>query len=315
MKSIALPEAENEKVLRAAAKLVELGAAKPVLVGAPDAVGRAAAEHGVALDGIEIVNAEEEGFLAELKADFLAQSSELSEKALGRKFRDPLNVAAAMVRTGRADCLAAGIVHTTGEVILAAQVFVGTRPGISVISSIGMVEFPNFKTSEGNLICFADCAVNARPTSEELAEIAMASADTVVSLLGWRPRVAMLSFSTKGSSEHEEVERVRAAVEIARERRPGLAIDGEFQLDAAIIPEVAARKVGDGSEVAGRANVLIFPDLGAGNIGVKMTQIFAGATAHGPLLQGFSKPVTDFSRSAPVEEIVGNLTALAVLAQ
>ena len=165
------------------------------------------------------------------------------------------------------------------------------------------------------MICFADCAVNARPSSEELADIALASADTVSLLLGWAPRVAMLSFSTKGSSEHEEVDRVRAAVEIARERRPELAVDGEFQLDAAIIPAVAAKKVKVPSAVAGKANVVIFPDLGAGNIGVKMVQIFAGATAHGPLLQGFARPVTDFSRSAPVEEIVGNLVMLAVTAQ
>ena len=314
-KSIALPEATNEKVLLAAARLVELGAAQPILVGIPAEIRAAAADCGVDLTEIPVVDAADEAFLAELKQEFLAVCSDLSEKALGRRFRDPMNVAAAMVRTGRADCLAAGIVHTTGEVILTAQVFIGTKPGISVISSLGMVEFPHYETSEGNMICFADCAVNAKPTSEELADIALASADTVSLLLGWEPRVAMLSFSTKGSSEHEEVDRVRAAVEIARERRPELAVDGEFQLDAAIIPAVAAKKVKEPSAVAGRANVVIFPDLGAGNIGVKMVQIFADATAHGPLLQGFVKPVTDFSRSAPVEEIVGNLVMLAVTAQ
>ena len=314
-KSITLPEATNEKVLLAAAKLVELGAAQPVLVGNPDEIKAAAADCGVDLTALPVVDTTDEAFLSELKRDFLALSSEFSEKALGRRFRDPMNVAAAMVRTGRADCLAAGIVHTTGEVILAAQMFIGTKPGISVISSIGMVEFPNYTTSEGNMICFADCAVNAKPSSEELADIALASADTVSMLLGWEPRVALLSFSTKGSSEHEEVDRVRAAVEIARERRPELAIDGEFQLDAAIIPAVAAKKVKEASPVAGKANVVIFPDLGAGNISVKMVQIFAGATAHGPLLQGFARPVTDFSRSAPVEEIVGNLVMLAVTAQ
>ena len=156
-------------------------------------------------------------------------------------------------------------------------------------------------------------AYRLQKPQEELADIAIVSTDTVSTLLGWSRVV--LSFSTKGSSEHEDVERVRNAVDIIRERRPDIKADGEFQLDAAIIPEVAEKKVKDGSDVAGRANILVFPDLGAGNIGVKMAQIFANAIAHGPMLQGFARPVTDFSRSAPIEEIVGNLIMLAVMAQ
>lgn len=313
--SIVLPEAAEEKILQAARKVADINAADPILLGNPDEITAAAKAAGVLLEGIRIVDAEDEAFKEKLISDFLATSDDFSEKALNRKFREPLNVAAAMVRTGYADCLGAGLTRSTGEVILTAQLMIGMREGISTVSSIGIAEFPNFSGPEGNLLCFTDCAVNMKPSPEELADIAVASAQTVSALLGWEPRVAMLSFSTKGSGEHEDVEKVREAVEIVRSRKPGLLIDGELQLDAAIIPEVAKKKVRDGSPVAGRANILVFPDLGAGNIGVKMAQIFGGAIAHGPLLQGFARPVTDFSRSAPVEEIVGNLVMLAVYAQ
>ena len=272
IKSILLPEATEEKVLLAAQKLVELGAAEPVLIGDPEEIAVCAGKFGVNVDGIRIIDITDEAFIDKLKTEFLAVSSDLSEKALGRRFRDPLNTGAAMVRLGYADCLAAGIARTTGEVILCAQIFIGLKPEISVISSIGMVEFPEFKSSEGNMLCFTDCA-ERQASSEELADIAIVSADTVSTLLGWEPRVGLLSFSTKGSSEYEDVERVRNAVDIIRERRPDIKADGEFQLDAAIIPEVAEKKVKDGSDVAGRANILVFPDLGAGNIGVKMAQI------------------------------------------
>lgn len=315
VKSILLPESTEEKILRAARKIADLGAARPILLGLTNEIFDAAQSYGISLENMEIMDSENETIKAEVIAKFLTISDELSEKALNRKFRDNMNYAAALVRLGYADCLGAGLTHTTGEVILTAQMFIGMQKGISVVSSIGLAEFPNFTSSEDNMLCFTDCAVNVKPTSEELADIAIVSARTVKALLGWEPRVGMLSFSTKGSSEHEEAAKVIEAVRAAKEREPDLLIDGEFQLDAAIIPAVAAKKVKEPSQVAGRANILVFPDLGAGNIGVKMAQIFGGAVAHGPLLQGFAKPVTDFSRSAPVDEIVGNLVMLTVYAQ
>jgi len=314
-KKIVFPESTEEKILLAARRVCDDRIAEPILIGNKDAIAARAAELGISLKGFSFVDHQDESIKNALIASYLSTSDELSEKALNRKFRDPLNFAAAMVKVGQADCLAAGIAHTTGEVVLAAQVFIGMQKGISTVSSLGIAEFPNWTGPQGHFLVLTDCAVQPRPTSEELADIAVASADTVRCLLNWEPRVAMLSFSTKGSSTHEDVETVAKAVELARQKCPGLLVDGEFQLDAAIIPEAAAKKVKGESPVAGRANILVFPNLGAGNIGVKMTQIFAGAVAYGPILQGFAKPVTDFSRSAPVEEMVGNLVMLVVRAQ
>jgi phosphate acetyltransferase len=220
-----------------------------------------------------------------------------------------------MVKFGEADCMVAGLSHTTGEVIMAAQMILGMRDDIATVSSMGILSIPGYNGPEGELLAIADCAVSAAPGSGELADIAISTADTVRQLLGWEPRVALLSFSTKGSASHERVDVVLEALRMVHERRPDILIDGELQLDSAIVPEVAARKVHEESPVAGRANVLVFPSLEAGNIGVKLVQRFAGAVAYGPLLQGFAKPVSDLSRGAPVEEIVGAITMVAVSAQ
>jgi phosphate acetyltransferase len=177
------------------------------------------------------------------------------------------------------------------------------------------MSIPGYEGPEGNLIAIADCAVCVAPGDQELADIAISTADTVHSLLGWEPRVALLSFSTKGSATHERVDTVLRALEMVRERRPDILIDGELQLDSAIVPEVAAKKVPGESPVAGRANTIIFPNLESGNIGVKLVQRFANGIAYGPLLQGFAKTVSDLSRGAPVAEIVGAITMAAVCAQ
>lgn len=313
--SIVFPEALEEKVLLAAKKVLDLGVAKPVLVGNRTEIEAAGKAFGVSLEGFVIADNTDERACAELIGEYIKLSNEFSEKTLTRKLKNPLNFAAAMVRCGRADCLAAGYNHPTGDVIYASQVFIGMQEGISTISSFGVVEIPSFETSEGHLLTITDCAVCPAPRSEELADIAIVTSDTMKKLLGWEPRAAMLSFSTRGSAQHEEVDKVTEAVRIANERRPDLKIDGEFQIDAAILPAVAAKKVKGESAVAGKANIIVFPDLEAGNIGVKLIQIFGKCLAYGPLLQGFARPVTDFSRSAPVDEIVGNLTMLSVLAQ
>lgn len=198
---------------------------------------------------------------------------------------------------------------------MASEMIIGLQEGISTVSSTGILLIPGYEGPEGNLLGIADCAVCPAPDSKELADIAISTADTLHSLMGWEPRVALLSFSTKGSASHDRVATVLKALEMVRERRPDLLIDGELQLDSAIVPEVAAKKVRGDSPVAGRANILIFPDLNAGNIGVKLVQRFAKGVAYGPLLQGFAKPVSDLSRGAPVEEIVGAVTMVAVRAQ
>jgi phosphate acetyltransferase len=180
---------------------------------------------------------------------------------------------------------------------------------------MGIMSIHGYQGPQGNLIAIADCAVAPAPDSSELADIAISTADTVKRLLGWQPRVALLSFSTKGSASHERVETVIKALRMVKERTPDLLVDGELQLDSAIVPEVAAKKIKGESPVAGRANTLIFPDLNAGNIGVKLVQRFANGVAYGPLLQGFAKPVSDLSRGAPVEEIVGATTMVVVCAQ
>ena len=221
-----------------------------------------------------------------------------------RLLEKPLHRAGAAVATGEADAMLAGVEHTTGKVIEAAMMTVGLLKDVSTPSSYFLMQWP------GRDLVFADCAVNIAPSSQELADIAVATILSARSILRKEPRVALLSFSTKGSAKHENVARVVKAVEIARARMPGVLIDGELQLDAALSPDVAVRKIPSGSPLAGRANVLIFPDLNAGNIAYKTAVILGGAKATGPILQGFAKPVSDLSRSATVEDIVSTAALL-----
>ena len=236
------------------------------------------------------------------------------EKALGRRMQDPLYYAMAMQRVGEADVTFAGIDNTTGDVLLAGQMIIGMKPGISTISSIGLADIPGYEGSEGSLLAVGDSAVCTNPSAEQLASIAISACDTVQELLGWEPRCAMVCYSTLGSGQGELIDKVTEALKIANELRPDLAIDGEFQLDAAIVPAVAEKKVKRESKVAGKANVLIWPDLNVGNTAVKLIQQFGHANAYGPMLQGFNSIVCDCSRGAPVSEIKGNVVISAVRA-
>ena len=312
-KRVAFPESESVPILQCAARVVEERIGTPVLVGNKETIEALAKENGVSTDGFEYFDNTSDEEKAAFAAEYVAKVGS-KEKIVMKKL--PANIKAAMLllKAGRVDCVAAGKECSTGDVIIETMSIIGMQEGVLSPSSLGIAEIPGFEGPEGEMLGIADCAITAQPNAEELAGIAIASAETVKTMLGWEPRVAMLAFSTTGSAEHESIDVVREAVKIVNEKRPDIKCDGEFQLDSAIIPAVAEHKVKRPSEVAGKANVLIFPNLHAGNIGVKLIQIFGHANAYGPVMQGFAQPVCDFSRSAPVEEMLGNVAMLIIRA-
>ncbi|SKB83555.1 phosphate acetyltransferase [Lachnospiraceae bacterium] len=312
---VAFPEALNEKMMQAAYEAGSEGYIKPILVGDEAEIRAAIAERGYNEEVFSIVDINNEEYKAMLVEKYTSlPETRLKEKALRRRMEDRLQFAMVMQASGEADVTFAGIDYTTGDVLLAGQMIIGLKPGIATISSIGLCDIPGYEGSEGSLLAVGDSAVCTNPNAEQLASIAISACDTVKSLLDWEPRCACVSYSTLGSGQGELIDKVTEAVKIANELRPDLAIDGEFQLDAAINPEVAKKKVGRESKVAGQANVVIWPDLNVGNVAVKLIQQFGHANAYGPMLQGFNKVVCDCSRSAPVSEIKGNIVISAVRA-
>ncbi len=313
-KRIVFPEAENEIILQAARQVIELNAGRPLLVGSPAVIKSVAHLAGIPLDDFDIFDNTDEEKLNSLARRYALTPGDFTASKECGDLRHPLNCAMVLCKLGDVDCVAAGRQYSTAEVFRAARSILGMKPGAERISSLGIINVPGFRGPEGSMFALADCAVNPFPDAKCLADIALRSAETVQQLLGWQPRVAMLSFSTCGSASHESIDVILRAIEIAKMGSPELKIDGEFQLDTAILPEVAAVKMPRESDVAGRANVLVVPNLHAGNIGVKLIQIFAGAEAYGPILQGFSRPICDFSRGAPLSEMMGNIIMLLVRA-
>lgn len=315
-RKIVLCEGDDPRILQAAVRANQEGIAKITLVGERAKINALATEQGIDLSGITLIDPADsthtEIFAQELFA--LRQAKGMSMEQARAKVQDPLCYADLMVRLGHADGSVAGAVHTTADVVRNAIQIIGVQPAFKLVSSFFLMMLCQpFHSLKGGLI-FSDCGLVVDPNAEELSEIAMAAADSARQLLMEEPRVAMLSFSTSGSAHHALVDKVTAAATRVKELRPELAIDGDVQLDAALVAEIAQRKV-KGSIVHGNANVLIFPNLDAGNIGYKMAERVGGAVAIGPLLQGLQKPANDLSRGCSTEDIFNVIAVTVVQAQ
>ena len=317
IKTIVLPESEDERTLRAAAKILEEKTANLILIGDEATVKADAEKYGVNIDGATIINPETSDKLEEYVNTLyeLRKAKGMTpEAARAALLKDRTTFGVMVLKTGGADGLVSGACHSTANTLRPALQILRTAPGAKLVSGFFIMDVPNCEFGYNGTFAFADCGLNQDPDSESLAAIANDTANTFRTLVGAEPKVAFLSHSTKGSAKHALVDKVVNAVEIAHQQYPDLVCDGELQLDAAIVPSVAASKA-PGSPVAGQANVLIFPNLDGGNVGYKLVQRLAKAEAYGPMLQGIAKPVNDLSRGCSWEDIVGVVALTAVQAQ
>lgn len=315
-KTIALPEGAEKRTVKAAEAIKKEGIAEVILIGNEEEIKKAAADAGADIEGIKIIDpkkSEKHELYAEKFYELRKHKGMTIEKAR-ETVNDNIYFGTMMVKLKDADGMVSGAIHSTGDLLRPGMQVIKTAPGVSLVSSVFIMDVPDKKYGANGLLVFGDCAVNPQPDSNQLASIAIASAKTAKTLCGIDPKVAMLSFSTKGSAKHELVDNVTEAVKIAHEMDPDLELDGELQLDAALVESVAELKA-PGSKVAGHANVLIFPDLQAGNIGYKLVQRLAGAEAIGPVCQGFASPINDLSRGCSYQDIVNVVAITAVQAQ
>jgi len=317
IKTIVLPEGGDIRTLRAADVILKESLAKLIIVGGDNAaLEKMSAEHGLDLSGAQIINPAEydgadkmAGRLAEIRA-----AKGITREEAAKLLQNELYFGVMLVEMGIADGMVAGAANSTADVLRPSLQILKTAPGTSLVSSFFIMAVPNCNLGADGIFLFADCGLNQHPNAKELAEIAVSSAKSFETLTNTAPVVAMLSHSTKGSAKHADVDKVAEATAIAKGLTPELALDGEFQLDAVIVPEIGAQKA-KGSNVAGKANCLIFPDLDAGNIGYKLVERLAGAQAYGPITQGIAKPVNDLSRGCSFEDIVGVTAVTAVQCQ
>lgn len=312
-KRIMLPEGTEPRTVKAAAQIVREKIARVALIGTESDIRAVAAKEGVDLAGVEIIDPATSPDAARYADAFyeLRKSKGVTPQVAQAAMSDPIYFATMMVQLGDANGLVSGAEHSTADTIRPALQIIKTKPGISVVSGCFIMIVPGSTLGDNGVFVFADCAVNPDPNADQLAEIAIASAETARTLCSMEPRVAMLSFSTKNSATHPKVDKVIEATRIAKEKAPALMLDGELQADAALIEAVGQKKA-PGSPVAGKANVLVFPDLESGNIGYKLVERLAKAQAIGPFLQGLRKPVNDLSRGCSVQDIV-DVTAVTAI--
>lgn len=314
LKTIVLAEGEEQRTIDAAAQVLKEGYAKLILLGDPEVIKSKAAN--VDISGAEIIDPATSELAPELANGLyeLRKHKGMTPEQASEIIKDVLYFGCMLVKTGRADGMVAGAVHATADVMRSSLQTIKTAPGTKVVSAFFLMLVPDCEYGNNGTFVFSDCGLNEYPDSEKLAEIALSSAKSYKALVGDEPRVAMLSYSTYGSAKSEQVDLVRNAADIAKKQAPDVKLDGELQLDAALVPSVAALKAPE-STVAGKANVLIFPNLDAGNIGYKLVQRLAKAEAYGPMTQGMARPVNDLSRGCSAEDIAGVVAITSVQAQ